>query len=354
MKFVRKLLIVVLILGVIRLLIPVGALAGINYALRHKSEDYTGHLKDLDLAILRGRIALKNLHIEKRDKPQALQADVANTVVNFSWSKLWDKNAVVEIFVDGVNIVMTEIPKIEPPKPDELSFEKIRKMLAESKWSSEISKFSIRNADIKFVVPEGNVPLSVNKISVDISNIHLSPAKHWQLAGVKVESYLQGQGRMLLAGQMQPLAKPVMADMNFSIVDFDLKTLNGLLLKILPMDLTRGKFSTYAEAASEKGYTNGYMKLFFDDVDVVSNPQKLQSGRHFVIEAAAALGNWMLKNKKENSVALNLPFKIRHDKVTVNTSDAFWSTLKNKRNELDRKFDNSVSFVQNRSESLLE
>lgn len=354
MKFARKLLIVVLIIGAIRLLIPFVALRGINYVLSHKNEDYTGHLKGLELAILRGRIAFKNLHIEKRDKPQALQADVVYTVVNYSWSKLLNKNAVAEISVDGVSVVMTEIPKLKPPKPDELSFEKIRQILAESKWSSEISKIAVRNADVKFVVPEANLPLSVNNISVDVFNIHLSPAKNWQLAVLRVESYLQGQGRMLLTGQMQPLAKPVMADMNFSIVDFDLKTLNGLLLKVLPMDLTRGKFSSYVEAASEKGYTNGYVKLFFDDIDVVSNPQKLKSGRHFTIEAAAALGNWILKNNKEDSVALNLPFKIKHDDVTVNASDAFWSTLRNKRDELDRKFDNSVSFVQNRSESLLE
>lgn len=354
MKFIRKLLIIILILGAIRLLIPVVALTGINYALRHKNKDYTGHLKDLDLAILRGQIVFKNLHIEKRDKPQALRLDVANTQVNYSWKKLWDKNAVAEFFIDGVSVVMTEIPKIRPPKPDEVSFAKIRKFLAESKWSSEVSKLSVRNANVKFVMPEAKVPLSVNRISVDLSNVHLSPAKNWQLANVKVESYLQGQGHMSLRGQVQPLAKPVLADMNFSIVDFDLKTLNGLLLKILPMDLTHGKFSTYIEAASEKGHTNGYVKLFFDGIDVVSNPQKLKSGRHFVIEAAAAIGNWILKNDKEKSVALNLPFKIKHDNVVVNTSDAFWSTLENKRDELDRKFDNSVSFAQNRSERLLE
>ncbi len=354
MKFTRKILVVVLILGVIRLLIPVAALTGINYVLRHKSEDYTGHLKDLDLAILRGQVAFQNLHIEKKDKPHALQMDVANAKVNFSWQKLWDKNAVAEILIDGVNVVLTEIPKVKPPKPDEMSFAKIRKLLAESKWSSEISHFTVRDANVKFVVPEAKVPLSVNRIAVDISNVHLSPAKNWQLANVKVESYLQGQGRMLLTGQAQPLADPVMADMNFSIVDFDLKALNGLLLKILPMDLTRGKFSTYIEAASENGHTNGYAKLFFDDIDVVSNPQKLKSGRHFVVEAAAAVGNWILKNDKEKSVALNLPFKIKHDNVVVNTSEAFWSTLQNKRDELDRKFDNTISFAPNRSDSLLK
>lgn len=346
MKLSRKLLIVVLVLLTIRILIPIVALSAINYALRHKIEDYTGHLDDLDLSFMRARVAFNKLHIEKKDNPKALQADVNLATIDLSWTKLFDKNAAAEIYIEGVNVVVTEIPKKKPPKPDELTFDQVRNKLAKLEWSTEISRLAIHDGSVKFVVPEAKVPLSFEKIDVNISNVHLSPDKKWQLANVRVESKLQGQGRMLLEGTVQPLAKPVLADMNFSMVDFELKTLNGLLLKFLPLDLTHGKFSTYIEAASEKGSTNGYAKLFFDDVDVVANPQPLKSGRHFLIEAGTAISNWILKNNKEKSVALNLPFKIKHDSVVVNSSEAFWSTLENKRDELDRKFENTVSLVQ--------
>ena len=354
MKFARKLLIVVFILTIIRLLLPVAALKGINYALKNKSEDYAGHLKDLDLGILRGRIAFNNLHIERKDKPKAIWVDVEYASINWSWQKLWDKDVVVDIMIDGINILIDELPKDKPPQSDDMTFDKVRKMLAESKWSSEINKFSLRNGDVRFIIPQGKVPLSFEKISADITNIHLSPDKKWQLADVKVTSLLQGQGKMSLLGQLQPLAKPAMTDLNFSIVDFEVKTLNGLLLTVLPLDITSGRFSTYIEAASEKGYSNGYVKIFLDDIDVVSNPQNFRSGRHFVIEAATAVGNFVLKNSQKKSVAMNLPFKIKHDDVILNNSDAFWSVIENKQEGLERKLDNDLSFAQNREKSRAE
>jgi hypothetical protein len=355
MKLARKLLIVVLlILTIIRILLPVAALKGINYALQNKSEDYTGDLKDLDLGILRGRIAFNNLHIERKDKPKALWVDVEYASINWSWAKLWDKNAVAEIMIDGINILIDGLPKDKPPQPEDMTFDKVRKMLAESKWSSEVNKFSLRNGDVKIIISKGKVPLSFEKITADLTNIHLSPDKKWQLADVKVTSLLQGQGKMSLQGQLQPLAKPAMTDLNFSIVDFEVKTLNGLLLTVLPLDITSGRFSTYIEAASEKGYSNGYVKIFLDDIDVVSNPQKFKSGRHFVIEAATAVGNFVLKNSEKKSVAMDLPFKIKHDDVVVNNSDAFWSVIENKQEGLERKLDNEVSFAQNRTENSLE
>ncbi len=354
MKLMRKIFIIVLILGAIRLLLPVAALAALNYALRNKIEDYVGHIDNLHLAILRGAVEFKDLHLEKRDKPEALQANIESIKFNLLWQDLWDKKAIAEVYVNKIEVVLTEIPKLKPPKPEDLTFKKIRKILAESEWSSELNKFEIRNSSVKFLVPKAKAPLSVSNINVNVYNLHFSPDREWQLSDFTLKGLLQGQGEINLSGKLQPLALPPMAEINFSLVDFELKTLNGLLLKILPMDITRGKLSAYIEAATEEGHSNGYAKIFFDEIDVLASPQKFKSGRHFLIEAGAALGNWVLKNDKEKSLAVNLPFKIKHDNVAVNTSEAFWSTIENKRDELDRKLDNSVSFVQNRNENKLE
>lgn len=352
MKLMRNFLIIVLILGAIRLILPMAALAGLNYVLRNKIEDYTGKAKDLDLAILRGAVKVDDLHLERRDKPETFQVNVAAIKFNLSIQSLFNKKAIAEIHIDKPEMMLTEIPPKKPPEPDDLTFAEIRKKLAESKWSSEISKFEIRNASIKFVMPKAKVPFSVSKIDVDVSNLHFSPDTEWQLADFIVKGVLQGQGKMHINGKLQPMALPPMADVNFTLVDFDVKRLNGLLLLFLPMDITRGKISVYSEAASEKGYSNGYAKVFFDDIDVVENKQKFKSGRHVLIEAGSAFGNWVLKNRKEKTLAVNVPFKIKHDDLDIDKSKAFWSTIKNKRDELDRKLDNSISFAQNRNDSL--
>ncbi|MES2802034.1 MAG: DUF748 domain-containing protein [Bdellovibrionota bacterium] len=354
MKLMRGFLIIILILGAIRLMIPVVALTAINYVLKNKIEDYVGRAEDIDLAFIRGAAQLSDLHLERKDKPETLKIDIAAMKFNFSWQDFWEKKIIANLHIEKLEVVLTELPPEKPPQPDDLTFVELRKILAESEWSSKINKFEIRNSSVKFVVPKAKAPLSISNIDVDIQNLHFSPDTEWQLANVKVRGLLQGQAEINLNGKLQPLAMPPMADLNFSLVDFDLKTLNGLLLKVLPMDITRGKLSTYIEAASEKGYSNGYAKVFFDEIDVVASKQKFKSGRHFLIEAGAGFGNWLLKNSKEKSVAISVPFKIKHGDVDVDKSDAFWSTITNKRDEIDRKFENSIGFAQNRNEILMK
>ncbi len=354
MKIIRNLLIVVLILGAIRITLPFALLAGVNYALKNKIEDYTGKAQDLDLAILRGALTLKDIHLEYRKKPEVLNVDVESVKFNLSWQDFINKKAEADIQVNQLVVVMTELPPEKPPQPEDLTFKEIRKKLAELKWSTQLNKFELRNASFKFIVPKAKTPFSVSNIDADIYNLHFSPDKEWQLADFALRGLLQGQGEFKLDGKIQPLALPPMVDVNFAMTDFDLKTLNGLMLEVLPLDITRGKLSTYIEGASEKNFSNGYAKIFFDDIDVVEYKQKFKSGRHVLIEFAASIGNWVLKNAKEKSLAVRLPFKIKHEEVDVKTSEALWSAFENRRDELDRKLENSVSFSQNRDESVMQ
>ena len=335
-------------------MLPFSLLAGVNYVLKNKIEDYTGKAQDLDLAILRGAFTLKDIHLEYRKKPEVLNIDVESVKFNLSWQDLFNKKAEAGIQINQLAVVMTELPPEKPPQPEDLTFKEIRKKLAELKWSTELNKFELRNASFKFIVPKAKTPFSVSNIDADVYNMHFSPDKEWQLADFTLRGLLQGQGEFKLDGKIQPLALPPMADVNFAMSDFDLKTLNGLMLEVLPLDITRGKLSAYVEGASEKNFSNGYAKIFFDDVDIVENKQKFKSGRHVLIEFGTAIGNWVLKNAKEKSLAVRVPFKIKHEEVDVKTSAALWSAFENRRDELDRKLENSVSFSQNRDESSMQ
>lgn len=357
MKFrsrsVRNILIGISILVALRILLPVVALAGFNYTLRHKSQDYTGQLQGLDLAILKGVAIFKNLHIEKKDEPDLLKIDVEAIHLNWSWQDLWDKKIKVHVKVIQANAVFTEFPEKKPQQPEDLTFVEARKKLSELDWATEIKAFELRHSSFKFIVPKVKVPLFLTRIDADIFNMHLSPGAEWQLAEFYLRARLQDQGEVKLNGQIQPLAWPPLADINMSLENFDLKTLNGLMLKIFPMDITRGKLNAYIEAASQKDFANGYAKIFLDDVDVVSSQQKFKSGRHVFFEYASAISHWVLKNAKEKSLAVKVPFYVKRGRVDIKTTKALVSTFANRRHKLDRKIDDSVSFSQNQSESLM-
>lgn len=111
---------------------------------------------------------------------------------------------------------------------------------------------------------------------------------------------------------LKALAKKPRFDIDFSLVKFHPKTINGMLLTYLPLDLTSGELSIYSEVASTKGEVAGYVNVFLKDVDVIAPDQKIKSPR-------------------------------REGKLDIDTNTAFWSSIENNREALPPGFDNSIS-----------
>ena len=88
---------------------------------------------------------------------------------------------------------------------------------------------------------------------------------------------------------------------------------------------------------------SGYAKVFLKDVDVIAPDQRLQSGKHFLFEVGSAFANWILKNHSDRTVAAQIPFTRIGGKFNIDATEAFWSAIKNKKEELKRGFDNSIN-----------
>ena len=156
---------------------------------------------------------------------------------------------------------------------------------------------------------------------------------------------LQEHANIKANGKIDILAKAPRADVNFSMIKFHPDTINQMLLTYLPIDLTNGELSIYGEAATSHDELKGYANVFMKDVDVIAPQQELQSVKHFFYEIIGAFGNWLLQNNKNKTVAAHIPFSRSHGKFDIGTSEAFWSAVKNKSEELKPGFDHSVSLA---------
>ena len=65
--------------------------------------------------------------------------------------------------------------------------------------------------------------------------------------------------------------------------------------------------------------------------------------KHFFIEIASAFGNWLLKNNKTDMVAAHIPFSRSHGKFDIGASEAFWSAIDNKSEQLKPGLENAIS-----------
>ena len=339
----RWFIVTLFFLIVVRLLLPPIGLYGINWALKNKLGQYDGKVDDFDLSLHRGAYQLQGLEFKKKnsDLPPILTVDEIDLSIAFRTLFRGEINADVVLQNAKIQIIDSKTDESKQLGNDEPGWQQALGVLVPITVESlkiEDSSLIFSNSDLS-----KTKPVKLDKIYFVAGNLHSrDEGSDDLLSPIEGSAILQDHAKLKIDGGIDALAKKPRYDINASIVDFHPKNINELLLTYVPLDLTAGQISVYAEAASSGGDLIGYAKLFLKDIDVIAPDQKLHSPKHFIFEIGSAFANWALKNHKDNTVATLIPFSKMNGKFNMDTSEAFWSAVKNKSEELKRGFDNSI------------
>lgn len=329
---------------IIRLILPHAALRGINWALANKLETYDGHVKDLDLSLYRGAYQLQGLELKKKKSTLPPLLNIAQIDLSLAWRTLFrgEITGDIHLFEAQLRIIDNDKKEKKQYGNDEPSWKDALMVIIPIRIQSlkvENSAVYFSNSDLS----KAN-PIQLEKINLTARDLRSRPDGNDEaLSPVEGSALLQDHAPLKVVGKLDALAKELRFDLNASLVNFHPKNINPMLLKYLPLDLTKGEISVYSEVAASQGDLIGYAKVFLKEIDVIAPKQELESGKHLFIELGTAFANWILKNKDDQTVAAVIPFARRNGKLDIDTSEAFWSAIKNKREELKRGFDNSVS-----------
>lgn len=343
-KIPKWIWITVLILVVVRLLVAPVALWSMNWALAKKLDDYTGQVSAIKLSLLKGNYHLSGIEIKKKDSilPPILKIDgvkISLAMADLLGGKI-NGDLVVQKAV--VQVVASEMKEKKDDKKKEKKWQEALKVFI----PIEIKSFKIEDSALYFSVSnlKKSQKLKVEKINLTAANLQSrSELYEDSLSTLKASAVLQGHAAVGINGKIDILAKPSRFDIDVSVVDFKPKDVNELLMRYVPLDLTKGEMSIYAEVAASHDQMVGYTKVFLKDVDVIASNQYIKSGKHVSAELGSAFANWILKNNEEELTAAQIPFKRQGGKFDVDASEAFWSALKNKTKELKKGFDNFIN-----------
>ena len=129
-------------------------------------------------------------------------------------------------------------------------------------------------------------------------------------------------------------------DFNLFIDDYDLSRLNKLLRHYVPIDVTTGSLSVFAEIKGKVSSAKGYVRVFLKDLNILKLDQSYLSTRHFFFEWIGGFVNWVLDAITDGDVATEIPFYLKKGKTDFSTSEGFWNALKNSNKKIPRKFKN--------------
>jgi hypothetical protein len=334
MKRSRKigltLAIVLVVLVAIRLALPYVILHFANRSLAN-IDGYYGHIRDIDLAIIRGAYKIDSVYLNKVDSTTGKQTPFfAASLVDLSveWKALFHGSIVGEVVFQDPLIRFTK-DKVEPKdvRKDSAQFDKV----ADDFMPLSINRMEVRNGNIQYIdqYTKPKVDIQMTDVYFTATNLRNSYDSSALLPStVKARGSIY-DGTFNLTMKLNPLAEKPTFDLNAEVKNTNLVKLNDFFQAYAKVDVNKGTFGLYTEIASKQGKFEGYVKPLLKDLDVLGKEDRDDNALRKLWEAIAGGVAEIFENQPKDQVATKIPFRGNVENPKANIWYAISEVLQN-------------------------
>ncbi|WP_413558286.1 DUF748 domain-containing protein [Bdellovibrio sp. HCB209] len=337
--------IVLILLIVVRIFLPTGIKYGINWYMGNKMESYKGKIEDFDLALYRGAYSMQGLKIWEKVKDEKTPLIYIKDIdLSLAWRGIFEGKLLGDLTVDGMKLDLIDS---EDKKKKQLGTGEDWKTVVGKLVPIELESFRMVNSEVHLYNKDFKVPVDVvlDKISIAATNIkNTDNSKELLPSTVEASARLQKSGIVTAGAKLNLLSKIPAFESKLSMKDLDVTKLNDFFLGYGPFTFTSGKFSIVGEVSTREGNIKGYMKPFFENLDVIDPKEKFDSPKRFFFEVGLAMSNLILRNSDNKAVATTIEFEGATKGPDIDSWGAFWGSLRNGFVEaLQKTIDNTIS-----------
>jgi hypothetical protein len=336
-KFLKKinLTYIVVVILLLAVLIVRLALPGMvkNYVNKKLNDlpGYTGHVEDIDIALIRGAYVIKGLELRKKtDPPKYPFLKIKRTDLSVEWKSLFKGKLVGEVVADdpAINILATEEINKEPSKD---SWTKTVKAL----MPITINKLQFNNGRFAYLdfQKKPNVNLHIDAMQLTALNLaNVQKTNDPLPSEVTLTGTSIGKGHLKSHMKVNPLKDIPDFDMGMELTGVNLLALNGFLEANVKFDIERGGLDVFSKIKLINGEVNGYVKPFVKNLKVlnVKKDIKKKGGILRVVKkAVVGLFAKVVQNPKTKKIATMVPIKGNIKDPKTSGWQAFVGFLKN-------------------------
>ena len=326
----RIILIIVAVLVLARTALPYVLLHFGNKRLA-SMPGYTGHINDLDLALIRGAYQLEGFYLDIQDsitmeRTPFLKAGLIDLSVE--WRALFEGSIVGELEIDSAEVIF--VRKATDPEKLQADTADFR-MLLKDFMPLRINRVEIHNSMFSYVDPHSTPKLDMRLDAMDLLATNLtnsSDSTRILPSKVIATANLYG-GHFNFDMGLDPLAEKPTFDMNMKLTDTELTRMNELLKAYANVDVNRGTLGLYAEMATRNGGFDGYVKPLIKDLDVLGKDDKDDPLLRNMWEGFVGTVVDIVSNQPKDQFATKVTMKGRLDDIRIGTWGAISRTFGN-------------------------
>lgn len=326
---------IVALLVVVRALLPVVIERYANRTL-DQLEGYSGHIEDVDLALLRGAYVIEGVRIVKTGgKVPAPFFSASEIDLSVEWGALLDGSVVAEIdVIDPELNFVTASSKPQGQKQAQAQVEPSDNWtdVVQALTPISINRFSLQNAEVHYrdFSSDPEVDIYVQDLNAVARNLTNSEDRTGSMvAKFEGRGLAMGSGAIRFDGSVDPYAKQPTFEFNFKLNDLALKQLNPFLRAFASIDVERGTFSMDAEFAANDGRFKGYVKPFVEDLDVLRSGGEEEGLLNEVWQAVVGTAAELLEDQSRDRTATRIPFEGKLENPNVDVWSAAGTLLEN-------------------------
>jgi hypothetical protein len=322
--FVGLGILIVVLVGV-RVAAPYAVQRFVNRVL-DRAEGYDGRVGDIDLSLLRGAYQIEDVEIVKSGGKVPVPLFKSPLVdLSIEWRALFDGSLVGEMWLEQpeLNIVMG------PNETDQTGTEADWRKVVRELMPVKVNRVTARGGTIHFRSFRTDPPVDVFLRDVDLVVTNLTNSEDLAedlVARAEFSGTPMNSGRIEAKLAIDPYADQPSFDLDCVLSGVALPQFNDLFRAYAGVDVQRGKLRLVSELESKDGRFHGYVKPFFEDVDVLAPEEIEEQGLlKSLWEAIVGTASEALENQAEERVATRIPIS-----GTVESPDVgFFATLGN-------------------------
>ncbi|OGR84223.1 MAG: hypothetical protein A2901_06715 [Elusimicrobia bacterium RIFCSPLOWO2_01_FULL_54_10] len=331
---VKALIIVILALAGLRLVLPLAVKSYINASLS-KLPDYEGSIQEVDLAVLRGGMALKDVRIYKRPQTEDAPFFSAKRLdISWKWVQLFNKSFVGKIELNQPEIHVyahADGTKEKLSKEDLKEKAKEQSRIIKALRPFKIEEVKITDGKVHYtnVHKQPSIELHVSSIQANILNLtNNSSLGENGTASVEITGVPMENGKLVFKLMLDQFADSPKFKMENEL-SVALVQLNDVMRAYGGVDVAGGMFNMAMEFAADEGKFKGYVKPTFDHVDVMSWDKDKKDPIKLIKKAALGSAKELLKNQAKDRLGTKIPLSGTFDDTKIGAWEAALSLLKN-------------------------